>query len=166
MAVRPTLNIDLSGLASKVEIQKWPHLQNLEIPELEVDQVHLLIGQDCTDMLLPMETKKGRPGEHFAIRTPPGWAINGPVDPFKSVVRSSYFVNSASSLERDLSRLWELEGINSESPGMSQNDLEILETWDRSESLTKSHYTLCIPFKAERSCLADNRTMAERRLQL
>lgn len=50
VAVRPILNIDLSGLSSCVEIQMWPHLKNLEIPELEVDQVHLLIGQDCADL--------------------------------------------------------------------------------------------------------------------
>ncbi|KAK3882373.1 hypothetical protein Pcinc_013239 [Petrolisthes cinctipes] len=164
--VRPTLNIDLSGLASKVEIQKWPHLQNLEIPQLEVDQVHLLIGQDCADLLLPMEIKKGRLGEPFAIRTSLGWAINGPIDPSKSAVRSSYFVHSISGLEKDPSKLWELEGINSESPGMSQNDVKILEAWDRSETLMKGHYTLGIPFKAERPCLPDNRTMAEKRLHM
>ncbi len=112
VTVRPSLNIDLSGLSSCVELQKWPHLQNLEIPKLDVDEVHLLIGQDCADLLLPDEIKKGHPGEPFAVHTPLGWAINGPIDPFKPAVKTSYFVHNRSSLERDLSRLWELEGVN------------------------------------------------------
>ncbi len=164
VTVRPSLNIDLSGLSSCVKLQKWPHLENLEIPELDVDEVHLLIGQDCADLLLPDEIKKGHPGEPFAVHTPLGWAINGPIDPFKTVVKTSYFVHNRSSLERDLSRLWELEGVNSEAPGMSQSDIKTLETWDARKTIEDNHYTLPIPFKAERPYLADNRNMAEQRL--
>ncbi|XP_042886949.1 uncharacterized protein LOC122262840 [Penaeus japonicus] len=40
VTIRPTLNIDLSGLSNRVEIQRWPHLKNLEIPELET-KIHL-----------------------------------------------------------------------------------------------------------------------------
>ncbi|KAK8399203.1 hypothetical protein O3P69_003370 [Scylla paramamosain] len=166
VTVRPSLNIDLSGLSSCVELQKWPHLQNLEIPKLDVDEVHLLIGQDCADLLLPDEIKKGHPGEPFAIHTPLGWANNGPIDPFKPAVKTSYFVHNRSSLERDLSRLWELEGVNSEAPGMSQSDIKTLETWDARKTIEDNHYTLPIPFKAERPYLADNRNMAGKRLQM
>ncbi|XP_063889342.1 uncharacterized protein LOC135116063 [Scylla paramamosain] len=166
VTVRPSLNIDLSGLSSCVELQKWPHLQKLEIAKLDVDEVHLLIGQDCADLLLPDEIKKGHPGEPFAVHTPLGWAINGPIDPFKPAVKTSYFVHNRSSLERDLSRLWELEGVNSEAPGMSQSDIKTLETWDARKTIEDNHYTLPIPFKAERPYLADNCNMAEKHLRM
>ncbi len=64
----------------------------------------------------------------FTVHTPLGWAINGPIDPFKSAVKTFYFVHNRSSLERDLSRLWELEGVNSEAPGMSQSDIKTLKS--------------------------------------
>ncbi|KAK3878728.1 hypothetical protein Pcinc_016675 [Petrolisthes cinctipes] len=121
VAVRPTLNIDLSGLASKVEIQKWPHLLNLEIPELEVDQVHLLIGQDCVDLLLPMEIKKRRLGEPFAIRTSLGV-------PFQACSQIFVFCALRVRFGEGYVQVMGVEGINSESPGMSQDDLKNLET--------------------------------------
>ncbi|KAK8403949.1 hypothetical protein O3P69_000183 [Scylla paramamosain] len=71
-----------------------------------------------------------------------------------------------SSLERDLSMLWELEGVNSEAPGMSQSDIKTLEIWDARKTIEDNHYTLPIPFKAERLYLADNRNMAEKRLRM
>ena len=166
VAVRPTLNLDLSGLSSQLDIEKWPHLKNLRLPELEVDQVHLLVGQDCAGLLLPDEVKKGQPGEPFAIHTPLGWAINGPIDPFKPTVRSSHFVHTTSMMEKDLFKLWDLEGANCETPGRSQNDLKVMDVWDKNQSLIGGHYALNIPFKVERPCLPDNRTMAERRLQM
>ncbi|KAK3895047.1 hypothetical protein Pcinc_001215 [Petrolisthes cinctipes] len=166
VTVRPTLNIDLSGLSSRVELLKWQHLKQLELPELDVDQVHLLIGQDCADLLMPGEVKKGRPGEPFAVHTPLGWVINGPIDPFKSNIKTSHFVRNVSALERDLSKLWELEGVNSEVPGMSQSDLKTLETWNNGKRVVENHYTLPIPFKTEGPYLPDNRSMAERRLQI
>ncbi|KAK8396591.1 hypothetical protein O3P69_004931 [Scylla paramamosain] len=74
VTVKPSLNIDLSGLSSCVELQNLQiqNLQNLEIPKLDVDEVHLLIGQDCADLLLPDGIKKGHPGEPFAVHTPLG----------------------------------------------------------------------------------------------
>ena len=133
---------------------------------MDVDQVHLLIGQDCADLLLPDEVKKGRPGEPFAVHTMLGWAINGPIDPFRYTVKTSHFVHNVSALERDLSKLWELEGVNSEAPGMSQNDMKTLEIWDTGKTVVDNHYTLAIPFKEERPCLPDNRSMAEKRLRM
>lgn len=163
--VRSSLNIDLSNRTNSVEIQRWPHLKELEIPDLQVEEVHLLIGQDCSDLFLPDGVKKGNRGEPFAVHTPLGWAINGPVDPFRQTVKTSHFVHNSSSLERDLCKLWDLEGANSEVAGMSQSDLKVMRIWDQSKTLENSHYVLDIPFKAEIPCLPDNRTMAEKRLQ-
>lgn len=69
-------------------------------------------------------------GEPFAVHTSLGWVINGPIDPFKSIIKTSHFVRNVSALIRDLRKLWELEGVNSEVPGMSQSDLKTLETLD------------------------------------
>jgi hypothetical protein len=166
VTVRPTLNIDLSSLSNQIDLERWPHLRNLNIPELDVDQVHLLIGQDCSDLLLPEEVRKGRPGEPFAIRTPLGWAINGPVDPFGPNIKSSHFIHTQTPLERDLENLWTLEDANSEEPGMSISDRKALHIWDESKQVLDGYYTMDIPFKAKEPNLANNRVMAQRRLHL
>ncbi|XP_013402959.1 uncharacterized protein LOC106168462 [Lingula anatina] len=165
VTVRPGLNIDLSGLANKGELRHWPHLSNLEIPEIrDVNKVHLLIGQDCADLLMPQEVRKGRPGEPYAVLTPLGWAINGPVNQSSHSARSSHFVQQRTELTGDLEKLWALEGANSEEVGMSVNDHKTLQIWDESKEIVDGHYSLDIPFKAKEPNLYDNRIMAERRL--
>ena len=67
VTVRPSLNIDLSGLASRCDLDQWHHLSDIVIPKVNADQVHLLIGQDCSDLLVPLDIRKGQPGEPFAI---------------------------------------------------------------------------------------------------
>lgn len=105
VTVRLTLNIDLSDLSTRIELQKWRHLNHLELAELDMNKVHLLLGQVCVDLLMPGEVKKGHPSEPFAVHTPLGWVISGPIDPFKSTVKTSHFVHNMPVLERDLNKL-------------------------------------------------------------
>ena len=42
--VRPSLNIGLDNLAAPEDLHKWPHLKDLSVPRLDVNEVHLLIG--------------------------------------------------------------------------------------------------------------------------
>nr|XP_027213272.1 uncharacterized protein LOC113806347 [Penaeus vannamei] len=56
--VRPSLNIDLTGRSTQMDVVQWPHLRDLDIPEVKADQVHLLIGQDSSDLLLPTMSKE------------------------------------------------------------------------------------------------------------
>ena len=51
--VRPSLNIGLDNLATPEDLNKWPHLKDLNVPRLDVNEVHLLIGQDTPDFRKP-----------------------------------------------------------------------------------------------------------------
>ena len=81
MTIQPALNIDQSCLSSQIDIQQWSHLKDLPIANFvsENAPVQLLIGQNASDLLIPGDVRKGSNGEPFAVHTPLGWAINGPI---------------------------------------------------------------------------------------
>ena len=164
--VRPDLNIDQSCMSTRIDIEQWSHLKDLPIANLESEQAHvqLLIGQDASDLLVPTEVRSGGAGEPFAVCTPLGWAINGPIDVTEQK-ETSHFVQTKVSLTKDLKRMWDIEGIHSEDQGQSINDQKTIALWNESLHLTDEHYTMDIPFRTEESCLQNNRVMAERRLQ-
>jgi hypothetical protein len=48
---------------------KWPHLKEIDIPEANSCDVSLLIGSDCLDIILPIETRCGPRRTPVGIRT-------------------------------------------------------------------------------------------------
>nr|XP_027231842.1 uncharacterized protein LOC113823416 [Penaeus vannamei] len=120
-------------------VVQWPHLRDLDIPEVKADQVHLLIGQDSSDLLLPTDVKRGKQGEPFALLTPLGWVINGPVNPFGKSTNFSYLIQASVPLEGDMKRLWEIEDAFAEEKGWSVSDQKAVDTWNSTlQSLKKT----------------------------
>jgi len=161
--VRPSLNIDLTGRSTQMDVVQWPHLGDLDIPEVKADQVHLLIGQDSSDLLLPTDVKRCKQGEPFALLTPLGWVINGPVNPFGKSTNFSYLIQASVPLEGDMKRLWEIDAF-AEEKGWSVSDQRAVDTWNSTLQVIEGHYALSIPFKAQRPSLPDNKFLAEKRL--
>ena len=54
----------------------FSHIQGLPIHYDRV-KVEVLIGQDNSEGLVPLDVRRGKPGELFAVRTMLGWALNG-----------------------------------------------------------------------------------------
>lgn len=168
--VRPSLNIGLDNLATSTDLKEWPHLEDICTPKLNVNDVHLLIGQDTPDLTFPEETRRGKPGEPYACLTALGWVMNGPIGQSKSNnFTSSTFANAKPelSIERQLETLWKLEDDDcGDSLGLSNSDRKALGVWNKSVKLVDQHYSMDIPFKERPPELPDNRLMAERRLHL
>ena len=72
---RPNLRLSSSNLVTEAEVQKWPHLKDLPLHHAEIDDVVLLIGQDCPEALMPLTTIPGGKGEPYAVRTRLGWSV-------------------------------------------------------------------------------------------
>ena len=168
--VRPSLNVGLDNLATSTELKEWPHLKDLHMPKLNVNEVHLLIGQDTPDLTFPEETRRGKPGDPYACLTALGWVMNGPIGRAKLAVFSSSNFTSAKpelNIERQLETLWKLEDDDcGDSLGLSSSDRKVLSVWKESVKLVDQHYTMDIPFKERPPELPDNRLMAEHRLLL
>ena len=84
------------------DLSKWPHLRDLDIPEADVAGVDLLIGQDNSDLLVPLEIRAGAKGEPYAVRTTLGWGISGPIREghHRHHEFSSHFVNLDAQVEK------------------------------------------------------------------
>ena len=62
-------------------MKQWRHLEAIDIPELEDPEVTILIGTDVPEANWNLEERRGRRKEPYAIRTPLGWSVAGPMGP-------------------------------------------------------------------------------------
>ena len=150
----PTLS---GSIANSSDVSDYVHLRDLPIPTVEPKSVQLLIGQDNPDALIPLETRRGKVNEPYAVRTSLGWSINGPIN---SGNDRSGFCHALlhDSTEED-------EPALSGARAMSVSDRKALEVWNKSLEVKDGHYVLSIPFKQTPPDLPDNKYMAAKRFE-
>jgi len=146
------------------DVKLYPHLRGLQL--VASDQtVCLLLGQDNSEALVPLEIRKGRQGDPFACRTLFGWAVNGPNRLSSPIGRSviSHFISSAGN---EIERICSFEGddLDDQAKGLSFNDVRVLELWRKEVCLREGHYQLPIPWKDNVS-FPDNMIVAKSRLK-
>ena len=164
---RPTINVGLASLVKQNELQLWPHLSDLHLPDIDCNEVYLVIGQDNNDLLLPEIIRSGQPGEPYAIKTPLGWVLNGPVGGQNHKRVSSHFIQTDTALQQQVDRFFKLDDMGADkiSNSFSMNEQRVLSFWEKETCLVNDHYSTAIPFKKHPPELPDNRSMAEQRLQ-
>ena len=164
---RPKLRLSSSNLITETEVQRWPHLRDLPLHHAEIEEVTLLIGQDCPEALMPLTVVPGGKGEPYAIRSRLGWTVSGPVS--SNAGRDSYashYISRGKLLEDKVDRFWKIEssGIYEHEKGTSIEDRQVMALWDEKREFTDGHYVLPIPFKSQDRKLYDNLHMVEKRL--
>ena len=152
----------------------FPQLRDLPIAlPSHHDAVQLLIGQDHSEALVPLEVRKGEPGEPFAVRTKFGWSLNGSTHADKMVSVTSHFISASSgvesfefdAIESSLERLWDMETDNLyiDGKGPSVEDLRVVELWDNETKFVNGHFEIPIPWRPNIH-VPNNKCMALRRL--
>ena len=69
---------DVSSHIPRQEVaNSYPHLQNLKIPQLPVENIELLIGCNVYETFKVIEQSCGAFGELIGVRTRLGWCIFG-----------------------------------------------------------------------------------------
>ena len=58
--------------------ERYKHLEHVEV-QLVDGPIDLLFGQDCPSLLRQLEARYGEKDEPYAVRTPLGWSICGPL---------------------------------------------------------------------------------------
>ena len=58
--------------------KKYKHLHNVHIPQNSSDSIGVLIGRDNMAILTPLEIRRGRAGQPWAMRFPLGWSVSAP----------------------------------------------------------------------------------------
>ena len=62
------------------DLSTYPHLSDVPIsPVHPLAKVDLLIGQDNSEALVPLQVLRGNPGDPFAVLTKFGWTLNSVV---------------------------------------------------------------------------------------
>ena len=101
--------ISRSCIARKEDIKSWPHLVDVPITELPVDEITLIIGlQEKPSIFLPLEYRTGGEEDPVAIRYSLGWTVVGPIGGRKDEAgygtNFARTVNSVNTLYDDLSQ--------------------------------------------------------------
>ena len=149
--------IDEIPFNNPVSCLDFPHLRNLKFPDAQMN-ADILIGQDNAEALVPLEVRKGKVGQPFAVRTLFGWSLNGPAHsktPFPIANRISHFISSAcspcESLNENLSKWWQIEceGLSNPRSSHSIQDQRVLDYWDTECQFIDGHFQLPIPWKPD-----------------
>ncbi|PFX17886.1 hypothetical protein AWC38_SpisGene17772 [Stylophora pistillata] len=170
------LNASGRSIPSEQDLRQWPHLRDIKLPSTSEKEVRLIIGTNVPDAFWVLEEKRGNKGEPYAIRTPLGWTIMGPMH--KNVGGECHlnvnFVGSAEPVGEkndcpmhQLERFWEVEnyGVVPQSKlSMSVEDKRALEVMDQSVKLEHGHYQIALPWRNYPPVLPYNRCMAAKRL--
>lgn len=82
----------------------FPYLSDLNIPQIETDDVMILIGTDNPIAYIPLQVRGGDVNQPYAIRTHLGWIVRGPahIDSRRNLTNIK-FENAEEVL---LERLW------------------------------------------------------------
>lgn len=64
----PQLNLPKQTVMRSL-MQTWPHVVDLEIPEVDSMDVTVLLGANVLEAILQLEVRRGAPGQPAAIRT-------------------------------------------------------------------------------------------------
>jgi len=60
-------------------MQDFPHLTDLDMPEVDSEDVAILLGANVLEAILQLDVRRGRPRQSVAILTAFGWTFPGSV---------------------------------------------------------------------------------------
>jgi hypothetical protein len=122
---------------------RYKHLVDIPVPKSDCIKVDILIGQDCSEALVPLEVRKGSIGEPYAVRTMLGWSISGPLHKGNNMEIVSHLIK----LDKQVEKMWSIENeLLSDDKGMSKEDQAVINYWEQKGKLSEVHYELPIPW--------------------
>jgi hypothetical protein len=165
---RPSLPISRESVPNQRDVNRWPHLKGINIPRIDAE-VGLLIGSDVPEVLQPREVRESKDGGPFATRTIFGWVLNGPLGRNDCQIPTANFVQANAQLNQQFEQFCNREfddSIYESKISMSQNDQRALKIMEDTVKLTNGHYEMALPWKNYPPCLQNNKSLAQRRLNL
>lgn len=130
---------------------------------MEGPEVTILIGTDGSNWKL--EERRGR--ESYAIRTPLGWSVAGPMKRITRNEISSFCVWTGDKYKiKKVDQMFNFhfsQSLYDEEQAMSQEDIKSYQMMVNSVKVVKNHYQLDLTFR-ERTPFLDNRPMVKRRM--
>jgi hypothetical protein len=157
----------VGGLCESVDLGVWPHLCDISVPCIERSRIGIIIGQDYPEIVCPIESRRGPPGSPVAIHYTLGWTLCGKIGNNHELASHCYYVHIDIDLDHHLRQFWQLDDLSvydHEDPGLSYEDHQVIELWQKTLCHVGGHYQMDIPFKVNQGRVPDSRPAAERRL--
>ena len=125
--------------------RSYKHLSGIPLPRLQTNSADILIGQDFSEALIPLEVIQGDKGEPYAVRTLLGWTVCGPYEMSRS--RSNQVAVHNITLDKQVEKMWTLENeLLCDDKAMSVDDRSVIELWESKGRLHNGHYELPLPW--------------------
>jgi len=78
-----SLPVSRRHIATNEDLKKWPHRNDISLPDTGDKKVTILIGGDRPDIIdKQLDKREGEHGEPIAMKTPLGWTVYGPIGEF------------------------------------------------------------------------------------
>ncbi|XP_006812352.1 uncharacterized protein LOC102804307 [Saccoglossus kowalevskii] len=166
----PTLPVDSHTIAKQEDINKWPHLDGVQVTNIN-EEVGLLIGTNIPELHQPLEVKTSTNGGPYATRTLCGWVVNGPLyigqqENMCNFINSNRQCLEYPSLDEQFKTFCNID-FNDTNIGktvMSRDDLKAINIMKRSICFEDGHYQVAMPWKTDPQVLPNNKSMALKRL--
>ena len=171
---------DVSQSIPTKEVAKlYSHLSDIEFPEINTDEVELLLGNDVHEAFRITEQRCGEYGEPFGLHTALGWTLFGSdysdnareetcLSASDDVIRVQFLHKSDAEdecnqileiMNQDFMDLDEDYGVKP-----SVEDKLTVEKMEKSLKKVGNHYQVGLPWKEDHPVLPTNKAMALRRL--
>ena len=164
-----TLPISDALIPDEKDIEEWDHLKGITFPTIDQREIKLLIGGDTPEAFWVMEQRKGKRKEPYAIRSPLGWTLMGPMSTRKGPSSVNvHFTCHEDPLQQQLKQFWESDYggyLMDEKTGDSVEDIHALKTMQDSATIVEGHYEVGLPWRHWPPNLPNNRHVAEARLR-
>ncbi|KAL9976464.1 hypothetical protein ACROYT_G013771 [Oculina patagonica] len=164
-----TLRLPQGSPPMKEDAAQWPHLNGIDFPMIQNDKVSLLIGCDVPEAHWVCDQRRGWRGQPYAVRTPLGWTLMGPLNSSEINCFSVNFVRyDDEMLHRQMESMFRNdfnEPMITSKVAMSVEDRRALSQMEESAKLVNGHYQLALPWKCKPVSLPRNRDFALGRLR-
>ena len=101
------LNQSEQVLPETVDVSKYPHLQDLRFPEVEVKRVSILVGSSVPNAHLQREVRApAEKNNPYGYRYPLGWSIAGPLTDQRRKGASVNFISVGQHTDDSIERFW------------------------------------------------------------
>ena len=152
----------------------FPHLSELNFPELDYKRVELLLGSDLHQGYLLKEVLKGEPGQPCGLHTSLGWTIYGKDSGDKEIMGSPRLMvnfidhrDDEESVDKML-RIMAHDFDDCDNAGgllsRSMDDKRALGIMERTVKKVGDHYSVGLLWKDDNPSLPNSRSLAVKRL--
>jgi hypothetical protein len=130
------------------QLLKWKHLNNINFPAVPNGTIGVLLGMNAPMAHWTLEHRYGGEDEPFAIRTPLGWTILGPVNQVASIALQANSIQGLrGSIDDKIEQLFnhEFDEIVSTKKAMSRDDQQALSIIEARITFHDGRFTIPLP---------------------